>query len=283
MEADHLVRDAARTRGLPLARIHPGAVIGDSRTGETTQFFGFPPIVEAIWRGKLPMVPGGAGHWLPLVTVDFLAALIARVPATGSYTVLDDASPQLLELATGSRSASACARCIAGCPSALPEFLLRDGSRPATRDAERPGVPRRPRYDATSTRRLAAANNLRVGLSSAWRSTVVSTYRDRPASASNRPRQAARAHRRRAGASSSVIVQPPIPCCSTACRSMPDSWTPVASRIGGTQLRVDLPGLGRWPRSVRRRSSGCRRCSPTRGISALIGHLGTLRARARAR
>jgi len=103
LESDHLVRDAARTRGLPLTRIHPGAVIGDSRTGETTQWFGFAPLVEAAWRGKLPAVPGREHHWLPLVTVDFLAAFIARVPEFeetrgGSYMLLDDSSPQLVDL-----------------------------------------------------------------------------------------------------------------------------------------------------------------------------------------
>src|SRR5690606_37792824 len=59
LEADHLVRDAARVRGLPLVSIHPGGVIGDSRSGETTQFVGFAPLVEAIYRGKLPAIPGG--------------------------------------------------------------------------------------------------------------------------------------------------------------------------------------------------------------------------------
>ena len=80
METDHLVRMRRDARASRSRASIPARVIGDSRTGETTQFFGFAPIVEALWRGKMPAVPGGEAHWLPLVTVDFLAAFIARIP-----------------------------------------------------------------------------------------------------------------------------------------------------------------------------------------------------------
>lgn len=102
MEADHLVRDAGR-RGLPVTRIHPATLIGDSRTGESTQLFGLAPVIEQLSRGALKAIPGGPRHWLPLASVDLVAAVMARVPelpATlgGTYVLLDEATPRLAAL-----------------------------------------------------------------------------------------------------------------------------------------------------------------------------------------
>ncbi len=246
MEADHLVRDAARNRGLPLARIHPGAVIGDSRTGETTQFFGFAPIVEAIWRGKMPAVPGGAGHWLPLVTVDFLAALIARVPSTGSYTVLDDASPQLLELAARVAERVGVRSPHRRLPVGLAKFLLRARLAPGNaRDAEGLAFLADRRYDATAARRLAAANNLAwpelgAALDRCVDFLIATRFGKHPASAAARLARIAGAPAYVVGdrARTDTVLLHGLPLDA-------DSWTPVASRIAGNQLRVDLPGLGR--------------------------------------
>ncbi len=161
MEADHLVRDAARTRGLPLTRIHPGAVIGDSRTGETTQLVGFAPIVEQLWRGKMPVIPGGARHWLPLVSVDFLAAFTARVPAIeaargGSYTLLDDASPQLHELAAQIAERAGVRAPRRRIPIGLAKLLLRARLVPGgAAQAEGLAFLADRRYDTRPTRALA--------------------------------------------------------------------------------------------------------------------------------
>lgn len=103
LEADHLVRDAARRRGLPLTLIHPAAVIGDSQTGESTEIVGLAQVIEQLWRGAMAAIPGGRRHCLPLVTVDLVAAVTARAPALPEtlgreYTLLDDATPLLGEL-----------------------------------------------------------------------------------------------------------------------------------------------------------------------------------------
>ncbi|MBX3188189.1 MAG: alpha/beta fold hydrolase [Labilithrix sp.] len=101
LEADALVREMEGA-GLPVTRVQPGAIIGDARTGETTQFWGFSDLVRDLYRGKLPAVVGGEGFWMPLVTVDHLAAFIAGVPELAEpescYVVLDDATPSLEEL-----------------------------------------------------------------------------------------------------------------------------------------------------------------------------------------
>lgn len=251
MEADHLVRDAARGRGLPLARIHPGAVIGDSRTGETTQFFGFAPIVEQLWRGKLPAVPGGEQHWLPLVAVDFLAAFMARIPeleATrgGSYVVLDDASPRLLELTTriaGHLGVRAPHRRL---PIRLAKLLLRSRLVPGgAEQAEGLAFLADRRYDTAATRSLAAEMGLawpeldaalvksldfliatRFGAQDAASDAGLVRVAGAPAFVAG--------DRRRAD----VVLLHGLPLDA-------DSWTPVAQRLGGVQLRADLPGLGR--------------------------------------
>src|SRR4029078_5726971 len=82
IEAEHLLHDFTRTRSIALGRLHPRAGGRDARTGGTTQMFGFAPLVDKIWRGKLPAIPGGPQHWLPLVAVDFLARCLHRAPHT---------------------------------------------------------------------------------------------------------------------------------------------------------------------------------------------------------
>ena len=103
LDADTAVRDTARAQGLPLTTVHPGPVVGDSRTGRTTQFWGWPDLVRAVARGRLPVVPGGRHHWLPLAAVDYVARFLARAPtlaetANGQYWLLHAATPPLTEL-----------------------------------------------------------------------------------------------------------------------------------------------------------------------------------------
>ncbi|HEU0036027.1 MAG TPA: alpha/beta fold hydrolase [Kofleriaceae bacterium] len=251
MEADHLVRDAARTRGLPLTRIHPGAVIGDSRTGETTQFFGFAPLVEQLYRGKMPVVPGGDRHWLPLVSVDFLAALIARVPeldetSGGSYTVLDEATPQLFELTTRIAHRLGVAAPKRRIRIGIAKLLLRSRLVPGgAEQAEGLAFLADRRYDVTPTRQLAAT----LGL--AWPS--IDTAIDRSidflvASRFGATTAPVGARLQRISGAPAFVVGDRVDADTVLLHGLPldaESWTPVARSLGGTQLRVDLPGLGR--------------------------------------
>ncbi|MDR6224401.1 alpha/beta fold hydrolase [Desmospora profundinema] len=100
--ADLLVR--AESQGLPVTFVHPSTVIGHSQTGETSQLeFGFSTLVRDLWQGKLAAIPGSRHHWLPLITVDYVAKFLARIShlpeSVGQdYTVLDDRTPNLPEL-----------------------------------------------------------------------------------------------------------------------------------------------------------------------------------------
>jgi nucleoside-diphosphate-sugar epimerase/pimeloyl-ACP methyl ester carboxylesterase len=101
--ADLRVRQAAARAGFPLTVVHPGTVIGSSRTGETEQMTGFGLMVDAVRRGLMPATPGGADHWLPLITVDDLARLTVAVAtnpdaANRTYYALDQETPEMVSM-----------------------------------------------------------------------------------------------------------------------------------------------------------------------------------------
>jgi nucleoside-diphosphate-sugar epimerase/pimeloyl-ACP methyl ester carboxylesterase len=250
-ETDHLVRDAARRHGFALTRIHPGAVIGDSRTGETTQFFGFAPIVQAVWLGKMAAIPGSARHWLPLISVDFVAAFMARIPEfetvrESSYILLDDTTPQLAELVSRIAERVGVAAPHRRLPIGLVKTLISTGLVGNKGEDEGLAFIADRRYDASPTRRRSHAMGL------AWPSLdtalarcidflIATRFGTNPAPA--QPAILARV----AGAPTFVVGDRATPEVLLL-HGLPldaDSWTPVANRIGGRQLRADLPGLGR--------------------------------------
>jgi thioester reductase-like protein/pimeloyl-ACP methyl ester carboxylesterase len=240
LEADHLVRDFARRRDVSLVRVHPGAVIGDSRTGETTQMFGFAPLVEAVWRGKLPMVPGCAQHWLPLVTVDFLARFLAHAADhPGNYIVLDDSGPQLLEMFARIADRIGVRAPHRRVPVRLAQRLL-----PAN-DAEGLAFLGDRRYDTRTTRALAA----QLGL--AWPALGEALDRNVDfliASRFGTQAAAPAATLQRVAGASTFVIGDRRASDVVLLHGLPldaDSWQPVANRLSGSQLRVDLPGLGR--------------------------------------
>lgn len=103
--AHEQVCQAAAAYHVPLTRMSPASVIGDSQTGATRQIFGLAEMVKQLWQGKLPVLVGSADTWLPVITVDFLATLLVRLPSdTASvgahYGVFDDSTPVLPKLIT---------------------------------------------------------------------------------------------------------------------------------------------------------------------------------------
>ncbi len=97
-----LVDEAAKL-SVPYTVINPSAVIGDSRSGETTQFIGPGDMVRDLYLGRLPALVGNRNTFVPLVTVDDVARFMARVPdhpeAEGqSYWLLDQDTPKLPDL-----------------------------------------------------------------------------------------------------------------------------------------------------------------------------------------
>ncbi|MDT0329014.1 SDR family oxidoreductase [Nocardiopsis lambiniae] len=103
VEGDTAVRLLAGDRGVPVTMVCPATVIGHSATGEAGQYIGPSMLVERLWRGRLAVLPGSPRTFLPVVTVDHLAAFIAAVPEYDegplrSHTVLDGATPPLPEM-----------------------------------------------------------------------------------------------------------------------------------------------------------------------------------------
>ncbi|MEV6862555.1 alpha/beta fold hydrolase [Streptosporangium subroseum] len=96
-EADGAVRVRARELGVPLTIANPCTVIGPG------QFVGLASMVEDLWCGRLPALPGGPDIFLPVVDGDYFARFMAALPvheetAGKAYWVLDDETPNLPEL-----------------------------------------------------------------------------------------------------------------------------------------------------------------------------------------
>ncbi|QNK57185.1 alpha/beta fold hydrolase [Paenibacillus sp. PAMC21692] len=99
-EADSYIRKALRPLEITLSTVNPSVVVGHSATGETEQTGGLGILVDAVRKGAMPLSPGGADHWLPMVHVDHTAAFIARLvgekPAVSdTYYLLDDKGDSL--------------------------------------------------------------------------------------------------------------------------------------------------------------------------------------------
>lgn len=80
-EAYWTFRRIARARALPWTVVHPSSVIGDSRTGETTQRMGLGDTLRDLQRGRMPVMVGPKDAFVPVVCVDHLARVLATVDA----------------------------------------------------------------------------------------------------------------------------------------------------------------------------------------------------------
>lgn len=105
VESDLIFQARAQERGVPWTIVNPSSVIGDSVTGESDQLIGLATTIEQIWDGTAAALPGGASTFLPVVTVDHLAAFMAAAaidPAAAgrAYWILDDDTPPLADLLT---------------------------------------------------------------------------------------------------------------------------------------------------------------------------------------
>ncbi|OUS29969.1 hypothetical protein A9Q99_07880 [Gammaproteobacteria bacterium 45_16_T64] len=103
VEENILLQREASLLGVPVTVINPSAVIGDSVTGETTQYLGPSDLVRDLYFGKLPALVGGDDLFLPMVAVDYVAQFIARVTEYSeaencSYWLLDQETPKLHRL-----------------------------------------------------------------------------------------------------------------------------------------------------------------------------------------
>ena len=71
------VRSFAGRHGMQLIEVQPATVAGHSVSGELDPAQPLSGLIGNLAHGRLAMVPGTPAHWLPLVGVDGLAALIA--------------------------------------------------------------------------------------------------------------------------------------------------------------------------------------------------------------
>ena len=81
--------------GYPLSVINPPTVVGSSKTGSTEQIAGLGLLVMSMRRGLMPVIPGGKGYRLPLISNDEFAKFIVQVfkleqPTIQTYTLVED-------------------------------------------------------------------------------------------------------------------------------------------------------------------------------------------------
>ena len=148
----------ATALNLPWTALNPSSVIGDSRTGETTQFIGAAEIIQQLYAGKMTAIPGNRETFLPLVHVDFVAEFAARLlqhdtSINQEYWLLDENTPNFAELLQhiGDHLGVKAPRMFAPLwlLRLLPEFLL-----PSPKETL--SFLSADRYDVASTKQLAA-------------------------------------------------------------------------------------------------------------------------------
>lgn len=103
--ADLYIRQQASAIGYPLSVINPPTVVGSSKTGSTEQVAGLGLLVASMRRGLMPVIPGGKGYKLPLISNDELAKFIVQVfkleqSSIQTYTLVQDKplDPDISEL-----------------------------------------------------------------------------------------------------------------------------------------------------------------------------------------
>ncbi|MFI9631604.1 alpha/beta fold hydrolase [Nocardia sp. NPDC051929] len=96
-ESDPLLRRRAAELGVALTIANPSSVIGPG------QYIGLASVVEDLWNGRLPALPGGPETFVPIVDLGYFTDFLISLPtlpdtAGRSYTVLDDRTPVLPKL-----------------------------------------------------------------------------------------------------------------------------------------------------------------------------------------
>jgi len=79
MEAHFAVLQYLRQVGGHYTIVHPATVCGHSRTGHILAGQPLVALMRNLAGGRLKAIPGSPDHWLPLVSVDYLVALMGAV------------------------------------------------------------------------------------------------------------------------------------------------------------------------------------------------------------
>ncbi|MFF8381482.1 alpha/beta fold hydrolase [Streptomyces sp. NPDC015661] len=239
-EGDLAVRTRADALSVPLTIANPSTVIGPG------QHIGLAALVEDLWNGRLPALPGGPDTFLPVVTLDYFVRFLAEIPASPAgehYWVLDDATPPLPELigTLADRMGVRAPR------RTVPAGLVRRLPRRLTgADPETLSFLSADRYPTASARAFASS----VGLEMPPAGDALRAWADDLVAA-------------RFGAASPWLSPYGFhdvsgsPTWVTGDRHSPthvllhglpmnaDLWAPLAAHLPGPVLAPDLPGLGR--------------------------------------
>ncbi|MFC5889450.1 alpha/beta fold hydrolase [Kitasatospora sp. CM 4170] len=272
---DAAVRVEAARLGVPLTTVNPSSVVGHSATGEAGQYVGPAELVRQLWHGRLPLLPGTARTFLPVVAVDHLARFLAAVPAhdhgpVHAHTVLDPSTPPLAELV-------AVVAEHLGVPAPrrlVPVGLVRRLPRALTgADPETLTFLSEDTYDTTSADRLADAAGLQhppvIPLLQSWATRLVAEgfgagdgsapdtgftpdtgsapgVDSAPGTGSATP-LAAIGFATVAGSRSFLLGDREAPrhVLLHGAGADADAWRRVAARLSEPALAPDLPGLGR--------------------------------------
>ncbi|MGP3937166.1 alpha/beta fold hydrolase [Nonomuraea sp. KM88] len=247
IEGDAAVRVVAAQLGTPLTVVNPSSVIGHSLTGEADQYIGLAELVRDLWQGKLPVVPGTARTFVPVVAVDHFAKFMASIPEHdpepgGLHWVLDENTPDLpamLRLLAGHLGVRA--------PRTLiPVSLIRrlptalTGANPETLT-----FLTEDRYDTTSADKVAEAAGLRrPPVQTALRRWADRLVADEFGSAAAvlpggfHDVSGSRTYVAGDRTSPGFVLLHGIPLDG-------ESWRPVLNELDASALVADLPGLGR--------------------------------------
>ncbi|MFE7745034.1 alpha/beta fold hydrolase [Nocardia sp. NPDC057455] len=236
-ESDPLLRRRADELGVALTIANPSSVIGPG------QYVGLSSVVEDLWNGRLPAVPGGPATFVPIVDLDYFTDFLISLPALPdtagrSYTVLDDRTPELpglIRLLAGHLGVRAPRFSIpVGLIAKLPRALTGADPETMTFIAE-------DRYDTSAAREVAR----RAGLTMPPTEATLLTWADHLVAS----RFGAVADDPTAGFVDGVWV--------SGDRARPDyvlvhglpldgeSWNEMRAELDGSSLVLDLPGLGR--------------------------------------
>lgn len=235
-EADLALRARAGDLQVPLTIANPSSVIGPG------QYIGLASMVEDLWNGRLPALPGGPDVFLPIVTIDYFSRFLAEIPASppaADQWVLDDTTPLLPDLIStiadhaGVRAprltipvglVRRLPRKLTGADPETLSFLSTDRypTASARAFAETAGLQMPPAADAlrTWTDHLVAT---RFGTATPWLSPHGFHGRTWTMGDTHQP---------------AYVLLHGLPMNA-------DLWAPLAAHLDGPILAPDLPGLGR--------------------------------------
>ncbi|MFD6401688.1 alpha/beta fold hydrolase [Nocardia sp. NPDC060249] len=265
VEADGVLRRIAVERGLPLTMANPAGVLGPG------QYFGLSDIIDNLWQGRLPALPGSADTFVPVVDLDYVARFIVGLPTQAdtvgkSYPLLDAATPVLPELIR----LVADHLHVAAPRFTLPTALVRRLPRAVTHaDPEALSFLSSDRYDTSRSDVIAQ----RLGISHPPVGELLRTYADgivagRNGAVTPTPKSGFRAGTWLIGERTDpeYVLLHGIPLDS-------ESWSDVVRELDAPTLAADLPGLGRSAVSAQSTGDWMEELmAPVRTRPVIVGH-----------